>query len=303
MPTPIRRTIPLLLASTALAISAGTLTGCGTEEGGGGGHSGAALASEARASEVAAAWDGSQAAEAWRKGFHPTGEHIQPPENGLRGEADKRAFETRNFELRSELPAASSRMGQVTWERGDSLTLPLTDAQDAYASLDRSSGPGPLTVTKAEPGVMTLATHRGPATIPAWFFILEGYDTPLKLAAVAPSRLPEPPIAPMRQTSSHDLAPLRRLVDVAADGRSVTVQANGGGCGDAPTVRVLETSGSVVLSASLTGVDDEPCTSQLDSEKLIVRLDRPVGDRTLLDAFTGRPVPYGEPGGPSPSWR
>ncbi len=137
---------------------------------------------------MAAAWDGSQAAEAWRKGYHPMGEHVQPPENGLRGEADKRAFETRNFELRSELPAASSRMGQVTWERGGSLKVPLTGAQEAYASLDRSSGPGPhLTVTRAEPGVMTLATHRGPAAIPAWLFTLEGYDTPLKQAAVAPS--------------------------------------------------------------------------------------------------------------------
>lgn len=33
-----------------------------------------------------------------------------------------------------------------------------------------------------------------------------------------------------------------------------------------------------------------------------VELRRPLGDRLLLDAFTGRPVPYGDPGGPSPTW-
>jgi hypothetical protein len=27
-----------------------------------------------------------------------------------------------------------------------------------------------------------------------------------------------------------------------------------------------------------------------------------LGDRILLDAFTGRPVPYGGSNGPSPSW-
>ncbi|MFI8419945.1 hypothetical protein [Streptomyces sp. NPDC085479] len=304
MRTRIRHTVPLFLAMTMLVVGAGTLTGCDSEENGGSNRSGAAEVLQPRAREVAAAWDGSQAAKAWSRGYHPMDEHVQPPENGLRGEADRRAFETRSFLLRGELPAVSPGVGTVTWERGGSLKAPLTGAREAYASLDRTSGPGPhLTVTRAEPGVMTLATHRGPATVPAWLFTLEGYDTPLKQAAVAPSRLPEPPIAPAPQTSSRNLTPLRRLVDMSADGRSVTVQADHGACDDGPRVTVLETSGSVVLSASVAGVDDGPCTGRLDGEKLTVRLDRPMGDRVLLDAFTGRPVPYGEPGGPSPSWR
>lgn len=96
--------------------------------------------------------------------------------------------------------------------------------------------------------------------------------------------------------------PLDRLAEVADDGRSVTVVANHGSCDDGPAVAVLETDGSVVLSASVVGTKDGPCTSDLRAKNVTVELDRPLADRILLDAFTGRPVPYGHSEGPSPSW-
>ncbi|MEW2812152.1 hypothetical protein AB0929_34490 [Streptomyces massasporeus] len=90
------------------------------------------------------------------------------------------------------------------------------------------------------------------------------------------------------------LAPLGGLSETAQDGRSLTVVAIHGSCGDGPTVKALETSGSMVLSASTTGSEDGPCTSELRGEKMPVKLGRPLGERVVLDAFTGRPVPYGE---------
>ncbi|MEU6012213.1 hypothetical protein [Streptomyces sp. NPDC047453] len=54
---------------------------------------------------------------------------------------------------------------------------------------------------------------------------------------------------------------------------------------------VLETDGSVVLSTSVVGTKEGPCTADLLGEMVTVKLDRPLGDRVLLDAFTGRPVP------------
>jgi hypothetical protein len=166
----------------------------------------------------------------------------------------------------------------------------------------RSSGPGPrLTVTRAKLGETTLATSRGPATVPAWLFTIEGYDTPLKRVAVDPSKLPEPPIGPVDQLSD-DLWELNQLVEVAEDGRSVTVLAHHGSCDDGPAVEALETDGSVVLSGYVVGRKDGPCTADLRAKKVTVELDRPLGDRILLDAFTGRPVPHGNPSGPSPSW-
>ncbi|MEU0900570.1 hypothetical protein [Streptomyces massasporeus] len=90
------------------------------------------------------------------------------------------------------------------------------------------------------------------------------------------------------------LAPLGGLTETAQGGRSLTVVATHGSCDDGPTVKALETSGSVVLSAATTGFEDGPCTSELRGQKLPVKLDRPLGGRLVLDAFTGSPVPYGE---------
>ena len=90
-----------------------------------------------------------------------------------------------------------------------------------------------------------------------------------------------------------ELLPRGRLVEVAGDGRSVTVLAHHGSCDDGPAVHALETDGSVVLYASVVGTREGPCTRDLRAEEVTVRLARPVGDRVLLDAFTGRPVPNG----------
>ncbi|WP_461084421.1 hypothetical protein [Streptomyces deserti] len=192
----------------------------------------------------------------------------------------------------------------MTWEGGVSLTAPLMEAEQAYLALDRAGSPGPrLTVTGAKLGEMAVVTSRGPATVPAWLFTLDGYDSPLKRAAVSPSRLPEPPIEPLGQEVPSDLlAPLGGLVKVARDSRSVTVVATHGPCDDGPAVDALETNGSVVLSASTTGAKDGDCTAEMHGEKVTVKLDRPVGNRVVLDAFTGLPVPYDEWPRTSPSW-
>lgn len=277
------RTIGLLVPLALL------LTGCGDA------HDSRAQprGSESRARKVADAWDGSRAAEVWRAGYYPMADVVQLPDNAFRSGADKQAYLTRNIVLDAELPADSPQKGTVQWRGGGSLTLPLMDARKAYDSVARGGGhDGPrLTVTKAELGRATLVTSRGPATVPAWLFTLKGYDTPLRRVALEPSELPEPPIGPAGETPTDELMPLERLVRAGADGRSVTVLAGHGACDDGPTVRVLETAGSVVLSASVTGTDDGPCTSQLLMEKVTVKLRRALGDRVLLDAFTGAPLP------------
>ncbi|NGN70366.1 hypothetical protein G5C51_41600, partial [Streptomyces sp. A7024] len=157
-----------------------------------------------------------------------------------------------------------------------------------------------LAVTGAKLGEMTVTTSRGPATVPAWVFTLDGYPSPLKRSAVVPSRLPRSPI---RRTSAVPGSPLEHLVRISADGRTLTVRALHGVCDDGAVVTALETRGSVVLSGSVKGAErEEICTAQGKLEKVTVRLKRPVGDRVLLDAITGRPVPYRPEFGPTPSW-
>ncbi|MFI6341257.1 hypothetical protein [Streptomyces sp. NPDC050535] len=299
MRTAPRTTQPLLVLALFTA-TAGAVAGCGGERAGSG-----ARPDSARARAVATAWDGSEAAEAWREGYYPMGDSVQLPKGAFHDEDDKLAYLTRNFVLRGDLPAAPGKdaHGQVRWENGSRLTLPLMGVEQAYEEVADGGGDGPhLTVTGAKPGRMTLATSRGPATVPAWLFTLEGYDTPLKLAAPIPSELPKPPIRTSRDVSTAELAPLDRLSEVSEDGRTITVMAFHGSCDDGPAVGALETDGSVVLSASVVGTKDGPCTADMRSAKVTVKLDRTVGDRLLLDAFTGRPVPYGQPEGPSPSW-
>ncbi|MFJ7945933.1 hypothetical protein ACIQ6K_20105 [Streptomyces sp. NPDC096354] len=298
MRTRAARTADLLVVFALFTVGTGAVTGCGS---GSRQVRGADQAPEShdRARRVADAWDGSKAAEVWAEGYYPMGEVVQLPENAFRSGSDKLAYGARNLVLRGELPATTQKDGQVKWESGGSLTLPLMGARDAFATVAGGSSDGPhLTVTMVELGEMSLATSRGPAMVPAWLFALEGYDTPLKRVALSPSKLPEAPIKPAGEVPTDELAPLGRMVEVAGDGRSVTVMANHGACDDGPAVDVLETGGSVVLSASVVGTKDGPCTSQLLAKEVTVKLDRPVGDRILLDAFTGRPVPH-EENGPS----
>jgi hypothetical protein len=283
------RSVRLVAVALLVAAGGGALA-YAVEQRDGGQPPGAAV----RARLVAEAWDGSRAAEVWRAGYYPSGETVQPPEGGFRGAADKEAYLARDFELRGELPDLRREKGTVRWEGGGSLTLPLRDAREAFADLDGSDGRAPLTVTGVRLGEMTLATNRGSATVPAWLFTLEGYDTPLKQVALGPSELPRSPIGPARDLPTDVLGSLLGSARVSEDGRTVTVVAGHGGCDDGPALHALETAGSVVLSGSVVGTDDGPCTAEMLAEEVTVRLDRPVGDRVLLDAFTGRPLPFGE---------
>ncbi|WP_217566400.1 hypothetical protein [Streptomyces sp. GbtcB7] len=297
----------LLVPLALLSAGAGAVTGCGSERAAGSGveapGTGQEPRAESRARQVADAWDGSEAARQWRQGYHPMADAVQLPEGGPRDKADQRAFTTQNFVLRGALPALPRKDGEVRWKSGASLTLPLMEAREAYERVARGGNDGPhLTVTGAKPGEMTLATSRGPATIPAWLFTLKGYDTPLKRAAVGPSKLPEPPIGPSRDVPAGTLVPLDRLVEVAGDGRSVTVLADHGSCDSGPAVHVRETGASVVLSASVLGARKGPCTGEMIRARATVKLTRPLGDRVLLDAHTGRPVPHEGPHEASPSW-
>ncbi|MFE7072121.1 hypothetical protein ACFU96_18765 [Streptomyces sp. NPDC057620] len=275
-------------------------------DGGGGVGDGSAHGPEGstqRARDVSEAWAGSKAARIWHERYFPMDAAVQLPEGAFRSGADERAYATQNFELGGVLPSGTPEEGEVRWHGGGTLALPVSSARDAYAKLARGRNSGPsLAVTGARLGTMTLSTSRGPATVPAWLFTVKGYDTPLKRVAVAPSKLPRPPVGPLPQTSDF-LLPLSGVVSVSPDERTVTLRALHGSCDRGPAVAVLETADNVVFSAGVRDRSDGPCTSETRSGKVRVELDRPVGDRMLLDASTGRPVPYAAPvGSPAPSW-
>ncbi|WP_172386292.1 hypothetical protein [Streptomyces sp. MNP-20] len=282
------RSVSLFAGVALTAVGLLTTSGCGSQEAAGSDTD--VLTNRAR--QVAAAWDGSTAATAWRASYDPIGTEVQMPRGGLHNRTDKQAYQSKNFILRGKLPVTRPKSGLVTWAWGRSLTRPLVGADESYKTLAGSPvGRRPyLTVTGAKLDTMRVATSRGPATVPAWAFTLDGYASPLKRAAATPTKLPPPPIRAARDIPGY---PLNRLVQIAADGRSVTVVALHGACDSGSTVDVLETSGSIVLSASVKGHKvGGNCTKQARMQQVKVKLERPVGDRLLLDTRTGQPVPY-----------
>ncbi|MEU9881345.1 hypothetical protein [Streptomyces phaeochromogenes] len=256
-----------------------------------------------RARQVSDAWKGSEAARVWREGYFPLGDPVQLPEGAFHSDADQQAYQRQNFEIRGSLPGAPSKQGEIRWRSGGSLAVPVVSARAAYEKVGGASSPGPrLIVTAARLGEMAIRTSRGSATVPAWHFTIKGYDTPLKRVAVVASKLPKPPVKPVPDLTE-DLWELAGLDTVSRDGRTVVLRAHHGSCDDGPGVDVLESGDNVVFSAYFRNPSDGPCTSDLRMKKVTVKLDRPVGDRMLLDAFTGRPVPYeGLPGSRSSSW-
>ncbi|MFG2160116.1 hypothetical protein [Streptomyces olivaceus] len=302
MNTRSKRSVCILLVSL---LSTSLLAGCGNDQGtdDGGANDQSLRVQEERARQVADAWQTSAAADAWAQGYYPMADAVQAPASGWRSKADKRAFETKNFVLTGDLPSMASTRGEVEWGDGQDLTRPLISSEKAYKSfaLNRSAGPH-LTVTEARLGTTVIVTSRGKATVPAWVFTLESYDTPLKRVAVTPSKLPKPPIGHARQEATGGLRSITRLAGTAADGRSVTVKATHGTCDDGPTVKALETKESVVLYASIKGAESGACAAVMIEQDMRVKLSQPLGDRILLDALTGRPLPFGDPDGTAPSW-
>lgn len=278
---------PFTLLGVVCLLTVGSL-GCGTEPAG---DDVGADTITPRMRQVAKAWKGSDAARAWRAGFYPLEDVVRLPEGAFHNGADKLAYLSGNFTLRGPLPGAADRRGRIRWTNGESLPATITTARQAYETLDGADGGDgdPLVVTKATLGQMTLRTSRGPARVPAWLFTLDGYDTPLTYVAVGSSKLPRAPVPPLSQATDNG-SPLHGLQSVAADGRSVTVRVGHGACDDGPAVDVLETGDSVVLAGTVRGANDGPCTAQLLVDPVTVRLDRPLGERLLLDAFTGKPV-------------
>ncbi|ONK13561.1 hypothetical protein [Streptomyces sp. MP131-18] len=247
---------------------------------------------------VADAWEASDAAGRWAAEFHPLAPLVELPEGGLRDESDTRAFENGSFKALTSLPDESAD-GSIRWENGENGEagengpVPLRSAADVFGEMDsgiddHSPDFHALRVTDVEPGEMRLRTSRGPAEVPAWLFTLDGYDTPLRHAAVAVPEPPAAPVGPVAADGEHRPVGLEALGPVSEDGRQVTVTLLMGSCDDL-AVDVLETDESVVLAASVVGgpPPGTRCTEEERTVRKTVDLERPLAERAPLDAHTG----------------
>jgi hypothetical protein len=275
----------------ALCLLTAGVAGCGADATSDRTDTGADPAA-ARTRHVADSWRGSEAEARWREGFFPLDEAVQPPKGGFRG-TDQLAFEARNFTVRGAL----SPKGDQGWVYRDGSTLRVTvmSPKDAYGSLNAYGEPkgAPLEVTAIQRGEMTVLTNQGMARVPAWLYTIKGYDTPLKQLAARPSKPPRNPVK--RLDSDRDrigVEPVSGLTTASANGRTLTVKVQHS-CEASPAVDVLETRDSVVLTGWGIGAKKGAlCHSIILDQPVTVTLDRPVGNRVLLDAYSGAPLSY-----------
>ena len=165
--------------------------------------------------------------------------------------------------------------------------------------------PGPLEVTGAHLGLTVAALREGgQVLVPAWLFEVKGDHEPVAAVAVQEKYLPqddpaasEPAIDPGTPESIPPALPSRMPLSFdgasAGSGSSVVVQyGDSSSCphtGVTHDVKEDDTTVYVFLQADPMATD-QVCTTDYVGVKVTVDLQAPLGDRTVVDGTTGKPV-------------
>ncbi|MCM2430106.1 hypothetical protein [Streptomyces sp. RKAG337] len=260
-----------------------------------------------RAAEVVKAWTGSAAERAWRKGYRPLDQAEWLPPDAFRSEGDKVAFISGHLDLVTQLPASGSGGPEatVTWQDGSTVRRPLLTSRHIFDGLARNKSGCDgtdcnrrLRVTGVKAATRTLATSRGPASIPVWEFTIEGYAQPFAYPAVAPD---QPPRGPQSDRPAPDIDGVSSAGDwngLSSDGLVLNAGVSHGSCVNTLPGQVYETKDAVVLIGRVEQLPKGTiCDADLRVTPVRFRLSRPLGTRTVLDAVTGDPMALMTPGG------
>jgi hypothetical protein len=198
----------------------------------------------------------------------------------------------------SELTAPAPATGVVMWPDGRAATVPVLSAQAALAAI-RSSAEGgpcvdctPLDVMSATLASARIATTRGPATGPVWEFAIRGSDVVVTRIAIAnavavPTMADDPGGAVAIDAATASVADTTLTV-------SFTGAPDPGSqpCGEDYTADAVESDLAVTVIVyrhpNLTPV---ACSLVGAVRTAGASLAKPLGDRTVLDLASGRPVP------------
>src|SRR4051794_2375793 len=264
-----------------------------------------------RAATVATAWR-TAVGDAAHAGFVP----LDPltVATGTFTDDRKTALTSGWFTLSGTLPARPGDRGQLRYPDGSTIEVPLTSAEEAYAALDQGDPPCPdggkpqpdqtgpggsvghpasgqctaLTVTGATFGSTMVRTLRGPATVPAWLFTVDGQADPIARVAVAPAAiraLPSPAAVP--DSTNPAVASAQQLT--AVDGTKIGYTIGVGACDSDLRPLVYQTDDVVILGGAVKRTDGI-CTDQLKLAPVEGTLDKPIGARPIFDVVGGRPL-------------
>lgn len=256
----------------------------------------------ARARQVTAQWDRSHAARAWRAGLvlMDASDLTPVPSKGFSTGREKLAFMSGHFRLAGVLPAGPLP-GMVRWANGTTLRLPLLSARAAFAELAAErpcavpNACGQLTVTGAEPGVVTVRTSRGPASVPAWRFTVAGLGWKVSEVAVARSAFVVLPGYGPIPPAGRDTQGVSELTAVSGNGRALRLIFIGGACEEAWGAYKYESGSTVVVGSWERSSANGPCPAVGIGRTARVTLARPLGTRVVLDVASGLPLVPGLP--------
>ncbi|WP_143737280.1 hypothetical protein [Microbispora sp. GKU 823] len=252
---------------------------------------------EEHAAQAVETWRTSGAAEIWRDGFVPVGDlTVMPPEVREQIEHD----EEYGWVVAGPLPA-SPGAGQVRWDDGSAMRVPVIGPAEALQAVspwpeewiwpDRHTYPDgeAYKLTGAEFTTIRLETVRGMATVPAWRLHFSNLPGPIDRVAADQEALD----TVKRAVGRHDPGD-EQIMDVEARGeRRLLVRYEYGTCNGEPldvVLRVSEQPDVVVLGLDVPSQGDGLCAGTGMGGQGVVGLDRPLGDRVVLDAMSGLPV-------------
>jgi hypothetical protein len=256
-----------------------------------------------RAQDVVTAWTEGDLIERWSRSFVPAEPLTREPDWSAR-ENLKMAFY--GGWVRTATPLSDNPgMGEVTYaDDGTKVPVRTVGAQTAYeAMVNPRTGACPpaggvandcdwVTVTAVRTTTIAVQTGRGPATVPAWAFAVEGITEPLlRVSVVNAAEVGdfEPAIGPAPTDG-------RRLLLTGQDlpaqtATRLTVALGSGDCDTEVRPHVLETDRVIVVGGTALGPEpDQVCNAMLRIHELVLDLERPVGVRPVLDAASGRPL-------------
>ncbi|MFD7895832.1 hypothetical protein [Streptomyces sp. NPDC059743] len=169
--------------------------------------------------------------------------------------------------------------------------MPLEDGT-AAARCEPSvpAGAEPVEIDRAVLGLALRTVEGRGALVPSWLFeVVPGGGAPsrtLVQLAVAPESLAKSAPEPKPKLSDPG------LMSYGVDGRSLALRFMGGVCGT--YTAHADESGTAVkvrISHSASG-PDQVCVAMAKAQTVTVTLERPLGERRVVDAVTGELVPH-----------
>lgn len=296
------------------ALLVATLAGCGDQEGYPSASAGLTTTSgqqlerqRQQARDDLTRWADAVAAAGGQQGFVLVGEATgqigdwEEPKGGNNGLALEAGKVVAVVALSDQAPPP----GQVHWTNGSVRTQPTISATQALKDLQASGVQecpdcDALKVTGARLVAVGVETSRGPATVPAWEFSLEG--TAVQITQVAVSHGANVTVSPPQWDPNDPPAGISiSAASGTVGGRQLTVTFVGsrypGGeqCGADYTAEAVESQTAVVVIViehrNATNGTNVICEAVGHGRTATVRLASPVGDRSVLEVRDGLPVP------------